>query len=299
MITSIQRSIGALVGLAVGDAIGTTVEFMSRGNFPPVTDMVGGGPFNLAPGQWTDDTSMALCLAESLLEYGFDIADQMERYLKWRDDGYMSSTGKCFDVGIATSAAIEHYRLTGNSRAGSKNPTTAGNGSIMRLAPVVIFYQHRPDEALHYSAEQSVTTHQAPECLQACRLMAEVMLRAFQGLPKSAVLASSQQDPTWTKAMREIAVGTYKSKQEIEIRGTGYVVQSLEAALWCFHTTESFKDCVLLAANLGDDADTTAAIAGQIAGAYYSVNSIPQDWLKRLAWGERISTMAEQLALHR
>lgn len=291
-----SRARGAMLGLAVGDAIGTTVEFMPRGRFAPVTDMVGGGPFGLQAGQWTDDTSMALCLGASLLEHGFDRADQLDRYLQWHDEGYMSSTGRCFDIGIATSKALERYRQTGHTRPGSTDPNSAGNGSIMRLAPVVIYFQDHADEALRYSEEQSKTTHRAPECLMACRLMAEVMLRAFRGLSKAEVLAPSAQAMPLTPALADVAQGRYQSKSEADIRGSGYVVQSLEAALWCFHETDSFDACVLRAANLGDDADTTAAVAGQIAGAYYGDEAISSAWRERLSMGQLISAMATRLA---
>ena len=292
----INRARGALLGLAIGDAVGTTVEFKPRGSFPPLIDMVGGGPFHLLPGQWTDDTSMALCLGASLLAHGFDLADQIDRYLDWRDDGYMSSNGKCFDIGVATSAAIERYRATGETRAGSVKPDSAGNGSIMRLAPVPIYYLATPKLALKYSAEQSKTTHRAPECLMACQLMAEIMLRALQGLPKADVFAASQQDLPLTPALQALARGDYKNKTEAEIEGSGYVVESLEAALWCFWQTDNFKDCVLMAANLGDDADTTAAVAGQLAGAFYGESGIPQQWLEKLTMASDIGQMAEQLA---
>jgi ADP-ribosyl-[dinitrogen reductase] hydrolase len=295
----IDRARGALLGLAVGDAIGTTVEFMPRGSFEPLTDMVGGGPFDLLPGQWTDDTSMALCLGASLLEHEFDLADQIDRYLQWHDEGYMSSNGKCFDIGMATSAALERYRASGESRAGSAKPDSAGNGSIMRLAPVPIYYLDTPVRAVKYSAEQSKTTHRAPECLMACQLMAEVMLRALQGLSKVDVFAVSQQDLPLTPALQAIARGDYKSKAEADIEGSGYVVESLEAALWCFWNTTSFNDCVLLAANLGDDADTTAAVAGQLAGAFYGESGIPASWLEKLTMATEIGQLAEQLGIHK
>jgi ADP-ribosyl-[dinitrogen reductase] hydrolase len=294
----IDRARGALLGLAVGDAIGTTVEFMPRGSFAALTDMVGGGPFNLLPGQWTDDTSMALCLGASLLEHGFDLADQIFRYLQWHDEGYMSSNGKCFDIGLATSAALERYRATGESRAGSAKPDSAGNGSIMRLAPVPIYYLATPALALKYSAEQSKTTHRAPECLMACQLMTEVMLRALQGLPKADVFAISQQNLPLSPALQAIARGDYKNKAEADVEGSGYVVESLEAALWCFWNTTNFKDCVLLAANLGDDADTTAAVAGQLAGAFYGESGIPASWLQMLTMATEIGLIAERLASH-
>ena len=135
-----ERYRGCLLGLAVGDALGTTLEFCRPGSFTPITDMVGGGPFRLKPGQWTDDTSMALCLASSLTERGgFDARDQMERYVRWWREGYWSSTGRCFDIGNTTSAALSRFQKTGDPFAGSTDPHAAGNGSLMRLAPVPLF----------------------------------------------------------------------------------------------------------------------------------------------------------------
>ena len=297
--TRISRARGALLGLAAGDAVGTTVEFKLRGSFTPLTDMVGGGPFILLPGQWTDDTSMALCLAASLLEHGFDTHDQMHRYTSWHDEGYMSSNGKCFDIGIATSSALERFRRTGNPLAGSTKPDSAGNGSIMRLAPVPIHYLDTPDLAIQMSEAQSKTTHQAPECLVACRLLAEALVRALQGMSKPEVLAASAQSMPMSEALKAIANGQYKFKSRGEIQGSGYVVESLEAAFWCFWRTECFEDCVLMAANLGDDADTTAAVAGQLAGAFYGESGIPAHWLRKLAMVNEIRQLAEQLALQK
>ena len=291
-----DRARGSLLGLAVGDAIGTTVEFKRRGSFTPLTDMVGGGPFKLQPGQWTDDTSMALCLAASLVENGFDTHDQMQRYTLWHDEGYMSSNGNCFDIGNATSSALERFRSSGNPEAGSTQADSAGNGSIMRLAPVPIYYLDTPELAIEMSEAQSKTTHSAPECLVACRMLAETLIRALQGLPKDQLMAPSQQTLPMSDALRSIAEGQYKTKSETQIRGTGYVVESLEAAFWCFWQTDSFKDCVLLAANLGDDADTTAAVAGQLAGAFYGETGIPQQWLAKLTMAKEIGQLAEQLA---
>ena len=295
----LDRARGALLGLAAGDAVGTTVEFKPRGSFAPLTDMVGGGPFRLLPGQWTDDTSMALCLTASLLDKGFDLHDQMQRYVRWHDEGYMSSNGRCFDIGMATSSALERFRRTGNPAAGSRAPDSAGNGSIMRLAPVPIHYLDTPELAIEMSAAQSTTTHQAPECLGACRLLGEVLVRALQGKPKEEVLAPSAQTLPMSGALQLIARGDYQSKSEDQIKGSGYVVQSLEAALWCFWQTDSFEACVLRAANLGDDADTTAAVAGQLAGAFYGESGIPAQWLGKLAMARDIGQWAEQLVLQK
>ena len=295
----LNRARGALLGLAVGDAIGTTVEFKPRGSFIPLTDMVGGGSFDLLPGQWTDDTSMALCLAASLVEHGFDTHDQMQRYLLWHDEGYMSSNGRCFDIGNETSNALERFRRTGNPVAGSTQPDSAGNGSIMRLAPVPIHYLDTPELAIQRSEAQSKMTHRAPECLMACRLLAEAMIRALQGRAKEDVLAPSLQTMPMSNSLMLIAAGQYKTKSEADIQGSGYVVESLEAAFWCFWRTDSFQDCVLLAANLGDDADTTAAVAGQLAGAFYGESGIPVSWLKKLTMAKEIGQLAQQLALQK
>jgi ADP-ribosyl-[dinitrogen reductase] hydrolase len=292
----ISRARGALLGLAVGDAIGTTVEFKPRGSFKPLTDMVGGGPFNLQAGQFTDDTSMALCLAASLMEKGFDLHDQITRYTRWAREGYMSSNGRCFDIGIATRGALQRFQRSANPLAGSTDPHSAGNGCIMRLAPVPIRYQDAPELALRYSAEQAQTTHQAPECLAASRLFGEILVRALQDQGKEAVLTPHVLAGKLPVKLDAIGQGRYRSKGRDAIRGTGYVVDSLEATLWCFEQTDNFRDCVLMAANLGDDADTTAAQAGQIAGAFYGESGIPAEWLDKLAMMQAIRGMADALA---
>lgn len=294
-ITYLNRAQGALLGLAVGDAIGTTVEFKQRGTFKPLTDMVGGGPFGLDPGQFTDDTSMALCLAASLIEKGFDLRDQMERYTRWANEGYMSSNGRCFDVGIATRGALQRFQRTGKPLAGSTDPNSAGNGCIMRLAPVPIRYGNQPTLAVRYCEEQARTTHQAPECLAASRLFGEILVRALKGQSKEQLLALPELSGKLPTKLDAIGQGRYLKKERQAIRGTGYVVDSLEATLWCFAQTENFRDCVLMAANLGDDADTTAAQAGQIAGAFYGESAIPPGWLSKLAMVDQIRAMADSL----
>jgi len=287
---------GCLLGLAVGDAVGTTVEFAPRGSFRPLTDMIGGGPFQLEPGQWTDDTSMALCLATSLIvRQGFDPIDQMNRYCRWWQLGYLSSNGTCFDIGSTVGAALRHYQATGDPFSGSTDPYAAGNGSLMRLAPIPMFYH--PDRARirHYSAESSRTTHGARECIDACRLFGEMLARAFDGATKTEILFWHEAAELESDALQAIAGGDYRDKTADDISGSGYVVHCLEAALWCFLTTESFAAAILQAANLGQDADTTAAVCGQIAGAYYGESGIPPLWLDRLTMREEIETLAEAL----
>lgn len=294
-----DRYRGALLGLAAGDAVGTTVEFRARGSFPPVEDMVGGGPFNLKPGQWTDDTSMALCLATSLVECGgFDAQDQMERYVNWMQQGYLSSTGTCFDIGNATSAALHRFIQSGDPYSGSTDPHSAGNGSIMRLAPVPMFYYPDQAAAVEHAARSSRTTHAAAECVDACRLYARLLCRAFDGQDKDAILFAAPyapDDPPLAPKIAAIAAGDYRTKSRDQISGSGYVVHSLEAALWCFHQTDTYRDAILMAVNLGDDADTTAAVCGQIAGAYYGVDGIPDQWRNKLTLHDEIQSLADRL----
>ncbi|MBC3917697.1 ADP-ribosylglycohydrolase family protein [Undibacterium sp. CY18W] len=296
-ITLEQRYLGALAGLACGDAVGTTVEFSARGSFTPVTDMTGRGPFGLRAGEWTDDTSMALCLAESLLtKDGFDAKDQMGRYLNWWKWGYLSSTGICFDIGNTVRAALSRYASSGEAFCGVEHPSTAGNGSLMRLAPVAMFGYPDVQSAIHYAGESSRTTHAAPEAIQSCQLLATILCRLFDGGTKADLFSALPFKPTETKIIA-ISEGDFLQKRSAEIRGSGYSVESLEASLWCFMHTDNFKDAILTATNLGDDADTTAAITGQIAGAYYGVEDIPTTWLERLAMRDEILRMARELYL--
>lgn len=291
-----ERFRGCLIGLAVGDAVGTTLEFRRRGTFAPLTDMVGGGPFGLLPGQWTDDTSMALCLAASLVERGgFDARDQMSRYCRWADGGYLSSTGVCFDIGKTVASALRRYQRDGIPYAGSSDPNAAGNGCIMRLAPIPMYFFPDLDAVERFAGDSSRTTHGAKECIDACRLFARIIYRALLGRPKNEVILGDAESFVSVERIALIARGTYLEKSEAEIRGSGYVVESLEAALWAFARTNSFEDAILMAANLGDDADTTAAVCGQVAGAYYGEPGIPSRWLECLALRMEITILADRL----
>ncbi|WP_295400065.1 ADP-ribosylglycohydrolase family protein [uncultured Thiocystis sp.] len=294
---------GALLGLAAGDALGTTLEFTRPGSFAPLTDLVGGGPFRLAPGQWTDDTSMALCLAESLIVcQGFDAADQMRRYLRWRDTGRWSSTGRCFDIGATVASALNRFAQTGDPLAGSTDPHSAGNGALMRLVPVPLAFAQDPPAAVAHAGQMSRTTHGAPEAVDACRYYAGLLVGAVQGVPKETLLAPAfaPAGVDWNAAplapaIAAIAAGSFKVRHPPAIRGTGYVVQALEAALWAFHTSDSFATGALKAVNLGEDADTTGAIYGQLAGAYYGVEAIPATWRARLSRAAEIRQLADGL----
>lgn len=292
-----DRAIGALVGLAVGDAVGTTLEFATRDSRPPLTDMVGGGPFRLAPGQWTDDTSMALCLADSLLALGMiDATDLATRFVRWWRSGENSCTGACFDIGIATREALQRFEASGDPRSGSAHPRSAGNGSLMRLAPVAIRWHHDLPAAIAAARTQSEPTHRAPAALDACALFAELLVEAIHGTPKQTVLAVRKRSDL-DEEIAAIAAGSWTDRERDEIASSGYVVHTLEAALWAAGNAESFEEAILLAANLADDADTVAAVTGQLAGALWGVSGIPDRWLDRLAWRERIENLA--IEMHR
>src|SRR3954464_4987973 len=176
-----DRFRGALLGLAVGDAVGTTVEFSPPGTFAPVTDMVGGGPFDLPAGAWTDDTSMALCLAESLVERGWDPVDQLERYLRWYREGYRSSIGRCFDIGNATRTALQRFERTREPFPGDAAPDAAGNGPLMKLAPAVVLFADGAELAVRHAGESARTTHGSPEAVAACETFARLLLDALHG----------------------------------------------------------------------------------------------------------------------
>ena len=291
---------GALLGLATGDALGTTVEFSQRGTFEPLADIVGGGPFNLNPGEWTDDTSMALCLGQSLVScQEMNPNDQLDRYIKWWDSGHNSVTGECFDIGNTVRDALQRYARTDEPYSGSTDPMSAGNGSIMRLAPVPMFFARDPLMASEAAAESSKTTHGAKEAVSSCRIFAQLIVAALHGYDKDYILSKksilSYTLDNLTPSLEAIVNGCYKNKEAIDIRGSGYVVESLEAALWAFWNSTSFEEGALLAVNLGDDADTTGAVYGQIAGAYYGKKGIPTHWLEKLAWKEKLIQLANQL----
>lgn len=286
-----DRFLGCLLGLATGDAVGTTLEFRDPGTFEPIADMVGGGPFRLNPGEWTDDTSMALCLAASLVEKeAFDPVDQLMRYSRWDSQGYMSSNGYCFDVGRTVSHALRTFRLTGRPDSGPVDTCSAGNGSLMRLAPVPMYYANDARSAIHYSGESSRTTHGTAACIDACRYFGGLLAGALRDASKEELLSphycplpETEKPKPFSEQIAEVANGSFKAKTPPEIQGTGYVVRSLEAALWAFHHSHDFRSGCLMAVNLGDDADTTGAIYGQIAGAYYGAEGIPSEWREKLA----------------
>lgn len=292
-----DRFRGSLIGLAVGDALGAAVEFKRPGQFEPVTGYRQGGPWNLKVGYWTDDTSMTLCLAESLLAcHGFDPADQMTRYVRWWREGHLSSTGSCFDIGPTTRASLQRYVGTGDPYSGSTAPETAGNGSLMRLAPVPLYYAADADVAVERAADSSRTTHGAAEAVGACRFVAALICTALTDRPREeltgrALLRAGQV----SDSVRTAATDSYSRSIAPVLRTNGYVIESLRAVLWGFQVTDNFRDGALAVVNLGWDADTNGAIYGQIAGAFYGLTGIPPEWVSGLHRSELILDFADWL----
>lgn len=295
MSVAIDRARGALIGLAIGDALGTAVEFRRPRSFLPVTGYRNGGPHGLEAGEWTDDTSMALAQADSIASVGWNLNDQAERYVEWWKTGKYSVNGRCFDIGITTRSALAAYAATKDAlTSGIPSDEASGNGSIMRLAPAPIRYAHHyPNqigELSRLAGESSLPTHASEQCVSACRYLATVLAALIHGEERETVLS-----PDWrplqqlneTRPMHplihEVATGSFRNKQPPAIQGSGWVVKSLEASLWAFHNADSFEEAVLKAVNLGDDADTTGAICGQLAGAYWGESMIPESLRSGLA----------------
>ena len=301
-----DRLRGMLIGLAVGDALGAAVEFMPPGSFESVAGYRAGGPHELAAGEWTDDAAMALALADSLAGRSeFDIDDQARRYLDWMQNGRYSVNGHCFDIGIQTRRALEKFAETGDAEhSGDVDEFASGNGSIMRLAPVPIRYawlaQTDPKQLAEYCGQSSVPTHPSAQCRSACRWLGVALATLALGEPRERVLDSNwpmlaEIGPLEQRIDSVVRRAGYRRKSPPEIVGGGWVVTSLEAALWAFHDAPDFSTAVLRAVNLGDDADTTGAVCGQLAGAYFGESGIPVEWREELAHREMIETALDDL----
>lgn len=274
---TLDRKRGCLIGLACGDALGASVEFKQAGEFATVTCFRSGGAFNLLPGEWTDDTSMALALADSI-SHGWDLNDQAIRYLAWWQEGKYSVKNYCFDIGNTTRHSLYRFdEIRDAYNCAERSAENSGNGSIMRLAPVAIKYYNTEDLATK-ARESSLVTHGSSQCLSACEFLAVTLAALIRGMSKEEVLniSFSGLDPLvqqWIVEQKK-----YSKENPPYIVGSGWVIKSLEAALWAFASSNSFKEAVLKTVNLGDDADTTGAVCGQLAGAYWGESGIPEEW---------------------
>lgn len=276
-----DRRKGCFYGLAIGDALGAAVEFKAPGEFAPIFTYRDGGPFNLNKGEWTDDTSMALALADSIAVAGWDLKDQLTRYVDWRENGKYSVNGRCFDIGGTTSQGLDSFLKNGTTTA-PYDSLSLGNGSIMRLASVPIaFYEH--ENVCNYAKESSITTHSGEACIEACAFLTNLLINLFRGKDKDTAIEEASTIVILNQGIAVVTAGCSFKNEPPYIQGTGYVVKSLEAALWAFYKASSFEEAVMLAVNLGDDSDTTGAITGQMAGAYWGYSGIPQYLIDGLA----------------
>ena len=293
---------GCLIGLAIGDALGAPVQFRSRDTFK-ISSYQKGGDYNVDIGEYTDDTAMALCLAESLIKDGFSTKSQLDIYIKWYEYGYLGTRDYPFDIGITVSMSLDHYKQTKNEFSPFIHEEYSGNGSIMRLVPVIMYFINDLENAVYYAGISSTTTHSSPIAIDACRLLAFYLFYIFHGYKKDLLFSKYffekidnffKESPLHPK-IENIAKGFFIKKQRPQINSTGYVVHTLQAALWSFYSTDSFEESLIKAANLGDDADTVGAVTGQLAGAYYGLDSINKKYILPLYNKELILEYAKKL----
>lgn len=300
----IDKMLGALLGGIVGDAFGSPYQFKARGSYEITNDMEYCKHFNMPPGSFTDDSSMMLCLAESLVERGgFDANDQMERYWQWLTRGYMSSSERgAFDIGNATMRSIMAYgedRRHGRPLKkgyGIIGVYARGNGGIMRLAPIPVYYHADHAATITRAAASSAVTHAEPECLDAAVLMAHVMHKLLNGASKAEACDNAEVEPhVFSEKIKALCRGEYKSKSRDEISTKGYVVDTLEAALWTLHTCETYEAGIKTLAAMGDDVDTTCCVYGQLAGALWGLGAIPHRWLGALQCMDTVKRVCTSL----
>lgn len=302
--------IGGIIGVVVGDALGLPVQFMTKTEIrkKPITEMTGGGTFRLEPGAWSDDSSLTLCLAESLSEVGYNPKDIAQRFVRWYRDGYMAPFGESFDIGGTTVEAMERL-IAGIDplEAGPTDVRSNGNGSLMRILPATIYFAHEPEDTMiNRICEVSKITHGHPRSQLACCLYSLFIKELLTGGSpdeayntmriKSQTLFVDSELGKELNHFQRIINGELPNLTEHDIRSGGYVVETLEAALWSFLTTSTFKDSVLKAVNLGWDTDTVGAITGSLAGVYYGFTNIPTDWRRKLIKYEEILSLTNQFA---
>lgn len=293
-----DRFQGALIGLAVGDALANAVQGMKPGTFEPVTAFTGGGTLDLPPGAWSDDTSTALCIAESLLECNAsDPRDQVERFTRWQQEGYLSATGECVGIASGTARALKSARWRRQIYPGSHDPRQLDPEVLSRVAPAVMFGFGSVDVVTHLACEAARITCQAPGALDACRLFAASMHAAFGGASKAEVLDPSAELLDTTNVRGKVADLRQRAAERTPKALPG-VVEVLAAAFWAFETTSNFADGALRAANLGGSCDVVAAVYGQLAGAHYGIESIPSGWRSALLNRELIVNFADRLLAH-
>lgn len=300
----------ALFGVAVGDALGVPVEFNSRETIAqnPVTDMIGYGTYNLPKGTWSDDTSLTLCLAEALTQE-FDLQVIGNNFVKWFYENYWTARGEVFDIGFATREAIE--RLAKGERpdlAGNFEDSSNGNGSLMRILPLLFYVKDKPiNERYQITRQVSAVTHAHIRSVIACFYYLEFAKQILEGYDKFETYRLLQSSiPEFLKSIsinpNEIFLFDRLFKENIfelpenEIQSNGYVLYTLEASIWCLLTTDSYRDAVLKAVNLGNDTDTIAAVTGGLAGLLYGFDTIPDNWLQWIVRYDDIENLAIRMS---
>ena len=290
-----------MFGIALGNALGLSIEFQEPGTFPPITGFT--ARQGLPKGCWGGDAGNALCLAESLVECGgFDPLDFMDRLTRWNKEGHFNPVKDgSLSAGPTVEKAIRHFEKTGEIPA-QQVVGSPGNASLARLAPIALYYACRPGDAIEMAGESSKTTHGLKVCTDACRYFAGLLAGAVMGVDKREILSPGWRPDgrIWKKdelhpEVWEIAQGSFKDNDPPQIEGSIQAVRAIEAALWAFHRGMDFEECVLRTVNLGDDADTVGAICGQLAGAYYGFQDIPERWRTGLHQAELFSTWADRL----
>lgn len=307
-VKSEERILGGLLGVVIGDALGLPVQFSSRENLQtkPVAEMIGYGAFNLPPGSWSDDSSLTLCSAESLIEKGFNPADMGQKFVRWYKEGYWTPSGQSFDIGNTTMIAMENL-IKGIEplKAGPGNEWDNGNGSLMRILPAALYFSYESEEdRFKKIASISAITHSHPRCLLACcfySLMAQELLRGSEPMMAYENMREQAQNifvySEWSGELKHfyrILNGSLPHLPKDMIKSSGYVIDTLEAALWCLLNSNDFKHTLLSAVNLGDDTDTVGAVAGGLAGIYYGFTQIPQSWVNKLIRLEDITVLANK-----
>ena len=285
----LDRSMGALLGLAVGDALGAPYEGLARDSYPRVSEYSAAGVHGLDPGGWTDDTAMAICLAESLLARGgLNERDLLARFLRWYRMGENSCTGAAVGISRKTRAALERFERSGLIDAAAELEN-AGNGAIMRLAPVAIFFRRSETETRHAAVRQARVTHTSEPALAAVECFADLLFAGLRtGDPDAVSRAASSY--RGLAALRDP-----RGKRREQISSAPRAVDTLEAALWCLGRAAGFDAAVIEAVNLGGDADTIGAVTGQLAGAVFGASAIPPRWLAGLHSRARLADLARRL----
>ncbi len=307
--------VNGVMGLCVADALGVPVEFVDRETLRnnPVVDMRSYGTYNQPAGTWSDDTSMTLCLLDSLSR-GLDYDDIMKKFLKWLEEGAYTPHGEVFDVGSATRKALQRFsRGTAPLECGGTSERDNGNGSLMRILPLLFYLQamygkdfKRLDEAMNIINNVSALTHAHKRSQMACgiylsvasmlmggmSLKTDVELGVYEGMKYYREHAEFASDLSYYKRLEQ---KNFANIPEAQIKSSGYVVDTLEAAIWCLLNTDNYKDCVLKAVNLGEDTDTVAAVAGGLAGVFYGYDGIPKEWLSIIFKRDYIESLCTQL----